>query len=88
MHSLYVYTTPATSTHTSPTLIINKHDPGPDGAEETIGPLSDEEDINDYKEGGYHRVLVGDTFHDGRYVVEAKMGWGYFSTVWLAKDTL
>ncbi|KAI8331584.1 kinase-like domain-containing protein [Chlamydoabsidia padenii] len=90
MHSLYVYTTPATSTHTSPTLIINKYsngDPGQDGTIESNGPLSDEEDINDYKRGGYHRVQVGDTFHDGRYVIEAKMGWGYFSTVWLAMDT-
>lgn len=35
--------------------------------------------------GGYHRVIIGDKFND-RYVVVEKLGWGHFSTVWLAKD--
>ena len=35
--------------------------------------------------GGYHRVLIGDKFND-RYLVVEKLGWGHFSTVWLAKD--
>lgn len=29
---------------------------------------------------------VGDAFKDGRYVVRSKLGWGHFSTVWLALD--
>ncbi|KAI8604079.1 serine/threonine-protein kinase SRPK2 [Dissophora ornata] len=50
-------------------------------------PLSDEEeDMDDYKKGGYHYISVGDVFHDGRYVILRKLGWGHFSTVWLAKD--
>jgi serine/threonine-protein kinase SRPK3 len=32
-------------------------------------------------------VSVGDVFKEGRYVVLAKLGWGHFSTVWLASDT-
>ncbi|KAG6330115.1 hypothetical protein ID866_8974 [Astraeus odoratus] len=47
----------------------------------------DEEDWEDYVRGGYHPVHLGDTFSDGRYVVVRKLGWGHFSTVWLAKDT-
>lgn len=46
----------------------------------------DEEDYEDYCKGGYHPVKIGDTFSDGRYVVVRKLGWGHFSTVWLAKD--
>ncbi|KAI6027182.1 kinase-like protein [Pisolithus marmoratus] len=47
----------------------------------------DEEDFEDYVKGGYHPVHIGDTFSDGRYIVVRKLGWGHFSTVWLAKDT-
>lgn len=47
----------------------------------------DEEDFEDYVKGGYHPVQIGDTFSDGRYIVVRKLGWGHFSTVWLAKDT-
>ncbi|CAE7217787.1 unnamed protein product [Rhizoctonia solani] len=46
----------------------------------------DEEDWEDYVKGGYHPVQIGDTFSDGRYTVVRKLGWGHFSTVWLAKD--
>ncbi|KAI8974159.1 kinase-like domain-containing protein [Trametes punicea] len=47
----------------------------------------DEEDWEDYVKGGYHPVHIGDSFSDGRYVVVRKLGWGHFSTVWLARDT-
>ena len=46
----------------------------------------DEEDLEDYCEGGYHPVNIGDTFSDGRYTIVRKLGWGNLSTVWLAKD--
>ncbi|KAH6846962.1 kinase-like domain-containing protein [Chaetomium sp. MPI-CAGE-AT-0009] len=39
-----------------------------------------------YRPGGFHPVCLGDTFKDGRYKVYHKLGWGGFSTVWLARD--
>ncbi|CAK5276682.1 unnamed protein product [Mycena citricolor] len=52
-----------------------------------ISPMAeDEEDWQEYKLGGYHPVSIGDTFADSRYVVVRKLGWGHFSTVWLARD--
>jgi serine/threonine-protein kinase SRPK3 len=47
----------------------------------------DEEDSEDYVKGGYHPVHVGDVFSDGRYHIVRKLGWGHFSTVWLARDS-
>ncbi|KAH7105328.1 kinase-like protein [Auriculariales sp. MPI-PUGE-AT-0066] len=44
-----------------------------------------EEDVDDYAEGGYLPVNIGDVFHE-RYIVVRKLGWGHFSTVWLARD--
>jgi hypothetical protein len=31
-------------------------------------------------------VYVGEKYKDGRYTVDKKLGWGHFSTVWLAWD--
>ncbi len=45
----------------------------------------DEEEASAYKHGGYHPVKIGDVFSD-RYVVVKKLGWGHFSTVWMARD--
>ena len=47
---------------------------------------SDAEDMEDYKWDGYHPVYLGETFHNGKYTVVQKLGWGNFSTVWLMKD--
>lgn len=46
----------------------------------------EEEDPEDYKEGGYHPVRVGELYKDGQYRVIRKLGWGHFSTVWLVQD--
>lgn len=46
---------------------------------------SEDEGLPDYKIGGYHPVHVGEVFKN-RYVIIQKLGWGHFSTVWLAKD--
>ncbi|EAS03134.2 Serine/Threonine kinase (macronuclear) [Tetrahymena thermophila SB210] len=46
---------------------------------------SEDEGIQDYKIGGYHPVHIGEVVNK-RYVVIQKIGWGHFSTVWLAKD--
>ena len=47
----------------------------------------DEEDLTLYCIGRYHPVRVGDYFAEGRYEVLLKIGYGLYSTVWLARDT-
>ncbi|KAF7145851.1 hypothetical protein RHSIM_Rhsim04G0137000 [Rhododendron simsii] len=49
---------------------------------------SEDEGTEDYRRGGYHAVRAGDAFKSGQYVVQSKLGWGHFSTVWLAWDSL
>lgn len=58
-----------------------------DDRSETSDYTSEDEGTEDYRRGGYHAVRIGDTFKHGRYVVQSKLGWGHFSTVWLAWDT-
>lgn len=38
-----------------------------------------------YRMGGYHPVKIGDLYND-RYRIAYKLGWGYYSMVWLAWD--
>ncbi|OVA03290.1 Protein kinase domain [Macleaya cordata] len=52
------------------------------------GSDEEEEGTDAYRKGGYHAVRVGDSFCGGRYIAQRKLGWGHFSTVWLAFDTL
>ena len=48
---------------------------------------SEDEGMPGYKKGkGYHPVHVGEVLGDDRYVIIKKLGWGHFSTVWLALD--
>eukprot|EP00466_Bigelowiella_natans_P009984 jgi/Bigna1/55672/estExt_Genewise1Plus.C_670026 len=47
---------------------------------------SDDEGKSAYRKGGYHPVYTGDVYND-RYTVVKKLGWGHFSTVWLAVDS-
>ncbi|PIA46711.1 hypothetical protein AQUCO_01500328v1 [Aquilegia coerulea] len=51
------------------------------------GSEEEDEGIDAYRKGGYHAVRVGDLFAGGRYIAQRKLGWGHFSTVWLAYDT-
>ena len=42
--------------------------------------------VEDYKNGGLHPIHIGDYLSKGRYKIIRKLGYGAFSTVWLAKD--
>lgn len=44
------------------------------------------EDLNRYCPGGFHPIHLHDKLHDGRYEIVHKLGFGAFSTVWLARD--
>lgn len=56
--------------------------------DETASEASEEEDLEDYCKGGYHPVEPGQLYKNGRYTIVRKLGWGHFSTVWLARDNL
>ncbi|KAL1820301.1 hypothetical protein ACET3Z_015170 [Daucus carota] len=51
------------------------------------GSSEEDEGFDSYRKGGYHAVRIADTFASGRYIAQRKLGWGQFSTVWLAYDT-
>ncbi|KAK6459850.1 kinase-like domain-containing protein [Scheffersomyces coipomensis] len=53
--------------------------------EDEVNP-ADEEDLKDYVPGGYHTCYIGEEYKNGKYTLVRKLGWGHFSTVWLAKD--
>lgn len=46
---------------------------------------SREESPSEYRKGGYHQVTIGECYNK-RYIVQKRLGFGYFSTVWLALD--
>jgi len=48
-------------------------------------PTDNAEEFEDYKPEGYHPVELGEVFNS-RYQIVQKLGWGYFSTVWLVNE--
>ncbi|KAL4885693.1 kinase-like domain-containing protein [Aspergillus karnatakaensis] len=48
-------------------------------------PLEGVERLENYQKGGYHPIKIGDHFQ-GRYQVVHKLGYGSYSTTWLARD--
>ncbi|KAK1145863.1 hypothetical protein N8T08_003809 [Aspergillus melleus] len=44
------------------------------------------EDLDRYCPGGYHPLTIGDDLNDGRYRLVDKLGYGGYSTIWLARD--
>ena len=53
-----------------------------------VSSSTNAEDAELYKAGGLHPIHIGDTLKDDRYEIVHKLGFGSFSTVWLARDTL
>jgi serine/threonine protein kinase len=47
--------------------------------------LEDVERLEYYRPGGYHPIQIGNYLHE-RYRIVHKLGYGSFSTVWLARD--
>ncbi|KAL4904765.1 kinase-like domain-containing protein [Aspergillus multicolor] len=48
--------------------------------------LPDVEDLEEDTPSGYHPTIIGDSFCGGRYTVVHKLGFGGYSTIWLARD--
>ena len=58
----------------------------------TINPFQDAlngaEWPGNYVKDGFYPVHLRDSFNNERYQVTRKLGFGKFSTVWLARDNL
>lgn len=54
----------------------------------SLNQSSNVERVAEYCPGGFHPVLLNDTFKNGRYTVINKLGYGTFATVWLATDAV
>lgn len=46
----------------------------------------DIEDLEQYRKGGFYPTYIADEIQNGRYRIVHKLGFGSFSTVWLAQD--
>ncbi|KAF1351893.1 kinase-like domain-containing protein [Delphinella strobiligena] len=46
------------------------------------------EPLHRYRPGGYHPVHLGDELKENRYKIIHKLGYGAYSTVWLARDQM
>jgi serine/threonine-protein kinase SRPK1 len=70
-------------------VIVDDAAVAPDSPDSSLYASEDEEqeDVTQYRRGGYHPIHLGEILHN-RYRVVRKIGWGHFSTVWLCRDIL
>lgn len=54
-----------------------------DGLDTSSQDIEEGRDV--YRPGGFHPIYIGDVYHD-KYKVLNKIGYGVYSTVWLARD--
>lgn len=80
--SLHSWSTPASVS----TMSVTKGD-GAKIRRPTYNTISDVESLEDYVPGGYHPIMIGDMLYGGKYRIVGKLGFGGYSTVWLAQET-
>lgn len=64
---------------------LSAQDTTNDGSHVRYMPLEDVEKLDGYRPGGFHPMAIEDLLHD-RYLVVHKLGFGAYSTTWLARD--
>ena len=69
----------------SPSKIVYYNTKKMNSPQYTDSNFSEDEGLEDYKIDGYHPVHVGEILLD-RYIIMQKLGYGHFSTAWLALD--
>lgn len=91
--TMNLHSTPSLSVHTATHIVANTDRDSLHSSDDyeldsdySSCDEKNEESLTDYKPGGYHPAFKGETYKDSRYILMRKLGWGHFSTVWLAKD--
>ncbi|PGH04947.1 CMGC/SRPK protein kinase [Blastomyces parvus] len=74
------------SSYSSTTISRGAEDGGEHRVAHMYNWIDGAEALEKYKPGGYHPIMIGDMLH-GRYRIVDKLGFGGYSTVWLAQDT-